>query len=84
MGGEDFARYGQVEPKIPSLMFKLGSVDRSLLNKAKESGEPLPSLHSPLFAPLPEPTIKTGVLVMTSAALELLAKTGTSNADSPE
>ena len=79
MGGEDFARYGQVEPKIPSLMFKLGGVDRSLLNKAKESGEPLPSLHSPLFAPLPEPTIKTGVLVMTSAALELLAKTGTSN-----
>ena len=74
MGGEDFARYGRVEPKIPSLMFRLGAVDSALLAKAKEKGEPLPSLHSPLFAPVPEPTIKTGVMAMTSAALELLAK----------
>ncbi|GJL79976.1 MAG: putative amidohydrolase [Nitrospinaceae bacterium] len=74
MGGEDFARYGRVEPKIPSLMFRLGAVDSARLAKAKEKGEQLPSLHSPFFAPVPEPTIKTGVLAMTSAALELLAK----------
>ena len=74
MGGEDFALYGRVEPKIPSLIFKLGAVDETGLTKAKESGKKLPSLHSPFFAPLPEPTIKTGVLAMTSAALELLAK----------
>ena len=78
MAGEDFSRYGRVEPKIPSLMFKLGAVDRNLLTKAKEKGEQLPSLHSPFFAPLPEPTIKTGVLAMTSAALELLGKNRTS------
>jgi hippurate hydrolase len=83
MAGEDFARYGRVEPKIPSLMFRLGAVDGALLTKAKDKGEKLPSLHSPFFAPLPEPTIKTGVLVMTSAALELLAKSRTSNVDSP-
>ncbi len=83
MAGEDFARYGRVEPKIPSLMFKLGAVDGTLLTKAKENEEQLPSLHSPFFEPLPEPTIKTGVLAMTSAALELLAKSKTSNADSP-
>jgi hippurate hydrolase len=75
MGGEDFARYGRVEPKIPSLMYRLGAVDGALLRKAKENGEQLPSLHSPFFAPLPDPTIKTGVLAMTSAALELLSKT---------
>ena len=74
MAGEDFARYGRDKPKIPSLIFKLGAVDRALLTKAKEKGVQLPSLHSPFFVPLPEPTIKTGVLVMTSAALELLAK----------
>ena len=74
MAGEDFARYGRDQPKIPSLIFKLGAVDRALLSKAKEKGVQLPSLHSPFFVPLPEPTIKTGVLVMTSAALELLAK----------
>jgi hippurate hydrolase len=81
MGGEDFARYGRVEPKIPSLMFRLGAIDSSLLTKAKEKGEQLPSLHSPFFAPLPEPTIKTGVLAMTSAALELLAKTRPASAN---
>jgi amidohydrolase len=74
MSGEDFAYYGRVEPKIPSLIFRLGAVDATLLTKAKESGKQLPSLHSPFFTPLPEPTINTGVLTMTLAALELLAK----------
>ena len=31
------------------------------------TGEPLPSLHSSKFAPLPEPTIKTGVTALTAA-----------------
>ncbi|MGV7222048.1 MAG: amidohydrolase [Nitrospinales bacterium] len=74
MVGEDFARYGRVEPKIPSLMFKLGSVDENLIAQANEKGEDLPSLHSPFYAPLPEPTIKTGILAMTSAALDILGK----------
>jgi amidohydrolase len=74
MVGEDFARYGRVDPKIPSLMFKLGSVDANLIAESKESGKDLPSLHSPFYAPLPEPTIKTGVLAMTSAALDILKK----------
>jgi hippurate hydrolase len=34
-------------------------------------GMPLPSLHSPLFAPDYDPAIATGVDAMTSAALEL-------------
>ena len=52
MAGEDFARYGRDKPKIPSLIFKLGAVDRALLTKAKEKGEQLPSLHSPVFCSL--------------------------------
>lgn len=74
MGGEDFARYGRVEPKIPSLLFKLGAMDKQVIAEAKATGKRLPSLHSPFFAPVAEPTIKTGVLVMTSAALEILGK----------
>lgn len=74
MGGEDFARYGRVEPKIPSLLFKLGAMDSGVLAKAKANGKRLPSLHSPFFAPVAEPTIKTGVLIMTSAALDILGK----------
>jgi hypothetical protein len=32
----------------------------------------LPSLRSPLWAPLPEPTIKTGMAAMCAAVLELM------------
>ena len=32
----------------------------------------LPSPHSPFFAPLPEPALRTGVTSMTDAALALL------------
>ena len=74
MGGEDFARYGRVEPKIPSLFLWIGGVDADKYATARETGENLPSLHSPFFAPDPEPTISTGVEVMTTSALELLDK----------
>jgi len=74
MGGEDFARYGRVEPKIPIFMFRVGAVAPERMKEAKEEGKPLPSLHSPLFRPEPRPTIKTGVRAMTAAALELLGK----------
>ena len=74
MGGEDFSQYGRVEPKIPSLFLFIGGVDADKYAAARENGEVLPSLHSPFFAPDPEPTILTGVEVMTTSALELLGK----------
>lgn len=74
MGGEDFAQYGRVEPKIPSLFLWIGGVEADKYAKAIESGEALPSLHSPFFVPDPQPTITTGVEVMTTGALELLGK----------
>ena len=52
-------------------MFWLGAVDPAKVQSAKEKGEELPSLHSPLFAPLPEPAIKTGVRAMVVAAFDL-------------
>ena len=33
------------------------------------SGPPLPSNHSPQFAPVPKPTITTGITAMTLAVL---------------
>lgn len=72
MGGEDFSQYGRVEPKVPSFFFWLGAVDPETVRSSKESGKGLPSLHSAYFAPLPEPTIVTGVEAMTAAALDLL------------
>ena len=76
MGGEDFSQYGRVEPKIPSLFLFIGGVYADKYAAARENGEVLPSLHSPFFAPDPEPTILTGVEVMTTSALELLGKAG--------
>jgi hippurate hydrolase len=72
MGGEDFGRYGRVEPKIPSLMFGLGAISQSNYDAAARGEINLPSLHSSKFAPDAEPTIKTGVEAMTTAALHLL------------
>lgn len=71
MAGEDFGRYGLVEPKIPSVIFWLGGVDPVKFADAKAKGTDLPGLHSPYFAPLPEPTIKTGIKALTSAAIDL-------------
>jgi hippurate hydrolase len=74
MGGEDFGRFALPGRKIPITMFRLGAVDPAKFAESQRTGTPLPSLHSSRFAPLPEPTIKTGVTALTGAALDLLAK----------
>lgn len=71
MGGEDFSEYGRTEEKIPSLLYWVGAVKPDVWQAAQDSGEGLPSLHSPFFAPDYEATIDTGVTTMTAAALEL-------------
>lgn len=71
MGGEDFGRFSQNQ-EIPGFIFWLGAVDPVLVEKSQKQATSLPSLHSSQFAPLPEPTIFTGVKAMTLAALELL------------
>jgi amidohydrolase len=73
MGGEDFSRYGRAG--VPVFLFWLGTIPpERVAAAAKEGGKPLPSLHSPFFAPVPEPSIKTGLRAMSMAVLELLGK----------
>lgn len=73
MGGEDFSRYGRA--RVPICLFWLGTIDpKRVAESEKENAAPLPSLHSDLFAPVPEPTIKTGVLSMSLAVLNVLGK----------
>ena len=74
MGGEDFSEFGRTEPKVPICMLNIGGVNPEAPKESQRTGQPLPSLHSPLWAPVPEPTIKAGVTAMTAAALELLGK----------
>lgn len=72
MGGEDFGEFGRTPDKIPICMFDLGGVKREVFEESRRTGKPLPSLHSSLWAPDPEPTLKTGITAMTAAVLELM------------
>jgi hippurate hydrolase len=72
MGAEDFAEYGLAVPSAQLLMFRLGSVSAEAVAAAESGGPALPSIHSPRYAPVPAPTIKTGVLAMTAIALDAL------------
>jgi len=74
MGGEDFAEYSLPDHSIPAVDFHIGAVDPEKIAEYKKEGKELPTLHSSKFAPVPEPTIRLGIVGMTSAALDLLKK----------
>lgn len=73
MASEDFGILS-LDHQIPSFYFWLGAMAPEKIAFSKKSGKPLPSLHSSLFEPLPEPTLRTGVKAMTTAVLELMKK----------
>jgi len=65
---EDFSEFGGAG--VPSMMFNIGVYDQERIDAARNgTGPPVPSNHSPLFAPVPKPTIETGVTAMTLAVL---------------
>lgn len=74
MGGEDFSQYGRTDADIPSVLFWVGAVEPETYAKSQTGSLPLPSLHSPFFAPDAEATIATGVKAMTAAAMDILKK----------
>lgn len=74
MGGEDFSEYSLPDHSIPAVDFHIGAVDPEKIAQFKKEGKELPSLHSSKFAPVPEPTIRIGIIGMTSAVLELMKK----------
>jgi hippurate hydrolase len=73
MGGEDFSRYGR-GTGVPIFLFWLGTVPPEKVAQAAGGGQPLPSLHSDLYYPIPEPSIRTGVLGLTTAVLNVLGR----------
>jgi hippurate hydrolase len=65
---EDFSEF--VAAGVPSMFFNIGVYDPERVAAARDgSGPPLPSNHSPLFAPVPKPTIEAGIEAMTLAVL---------------
>ena len=73
MGGEDFSRFARTGDNIPTLIFWTGGNDPAAMKAARDGKAPAPpGNHSPFFAPIPEPTLKTGVQAMTAGVLELM------------
>jgi hippurate hydrolase len=70
MGGEDFSRYGRAG--VPIFMYRLGSVDAQRLAGFARVNQPPPSLHSSVYYPDAEETLKTGLMSMTTAVETLL------------
>jgi len=64
---EDFSEFAHAG--VPSMMFNIGVHDPERWAVANNGGTPMPGNHSPLFAPVPKPTIQTGITAMTLAVL---------------
>ena len=68
---EDFSAF--VNEGVPSMFFFVGVSDpQQVAESMKPGGKPLPFNHSPFFAPVPEPSIKTGVQAMSLTVLNVL------------
>ena len=70
MTSEDWAAY--VEQGIPSFYFTLGVAAPQKLAAARVSHKELPSNHSPLFAPVAEPALRTGIAAEVTILRDLL------------
>ena len=67
---EDFSEF--TNAGVPSMFFRIGVYEPERVAAASDGeGPPLPGNHSPLFAPVPKPTIETGVEAMTLAVLSV-------------
>jgi hippurate hydrolase len=64
---EDFSEFAGAG--VPSMMFNIGVYEPEQWIAANKAGTPLAGNHSPLFAPVPKPTIQTGITAMTLAVL---------------
>jgi hippurate hydrolase len=65
---EDFSEF--INAGVPSMFFNIGVYEPERVAAARDgTGPQLPSNHSPQFAPVPKPTIQTGVEAMTLAVL---------------
>ena len=67
---EDFSAYN--EAGVPILFMIVGGYDEAVIAQYRKEHKPVPTNHSPFFAPNHEVTIKTGVRVLTLTALGLL------------
>jgi hippurate hydrolase len=56
------------------VFFSIGGSDPKLLERLQAEGKPVPVNHSPYFAPLAGPSIRTGVEVLSLAVMSVAKK----------
>jgi hippurate hydrolase len=66
---EDYSEF--IEAGVPSLYMGVGSFDPAMIADFKKRGQALPVNHSPFYAPQPEPTIRSAVMALTLAVIEV-------------
>jgi len=68
-GSEDFGLFGTAW-NVPSVFWVIGGTDPELFARAQSGDDPsiMPVNHSPFYAPLLHPTLRTGVEAMLAAA----------------
>jgi amidohydrolase len=71
MASEDYSYF--VEAGIPSFFYSLGGADPQKFAESKASGIPLPSNHSPLFAPDAPPALRTAIASEVAVLRNLLS-----------
>lgn len=71
MASEDYSYF--VEAGIPSFYYSLGGADPQKFAQAKATGVPLPSNHSPLFAPDAQPALRTAIISEVAVLRNLLS-----------
>ena len=73
MGAEDFGRYS--EGGVPIFMYFLGTIPADRYEASLKPGGPvLPGMHTDAYAPVPDPSIRTGARTMSLAVMNLLPK----------
>jgi hippurate hydrolase len=75
-GSEDFGDFSPPGAELPLCMYKIGSTAPERLARAAEGREVLGLLHTPRYAPDPEPTLRTAITTLAAAALGLLKPNG--------
>ncbi|MGH3726149.1 MAG: M20 family metallopeptidase [Mycobacterium sp.] len=70
-GSEDVGFFGTTAG-VPTAFWFWGGYDQQRFDDAAAAGKPVPSNHSPEFAPVLEPTLSTGIEALSVAALSRL------------
>jgi amidohydrolase len=66
---EDFGLFGAAW-NVPAVFWVIGGIDQGIWDKAEKAGklDEIPANHSPEFAPVINPTLRTGIEAMLAAA----------------